>query len=196
MSSLAEILSTPHHRKKPTKPKSGYNMFYADQTKRVRKRLAALRLFEERVVQPGSSSDPMEIAATIGENVATFDCRHEIMNFNATVYIGGKWKSFSKEVKDLYELRGDAERKRYNADKTCWTALDNLTGSPSTISYIVDDSCILLTANGKTTGKKTMTCLPRPKASTIQSGLPDSGAFVHGIHEGNEKYRHLVICLI
>ena len=112
MSSLADILSQrfeiltqPHPGKKPTKPQSGYNMFYQAQARRVRKREAALRLFEKRAV---SSSDPMEIAAAIGENFAELDQSptKKSGGCHATKFIGGKWKSLSTEAKSRVAAQG------------------------------------------------------------------------------------------
>ena len=197
MGSLAESLSTRRHEKKPTKPASGYNMYYQAQTKRVRKREAALQLFEDRVILPGSSSDPMEIAAAIGENVAE---QSPTKKANATIFIGSKWKNLPKDVKDMYAIKSKAELERYHANKKVWTALDNVL-QPEVRPLA--DAGILETKktspkDDKNIAAPPLPALPLPALPTaaIQSGLPDNGAFTHGIHEGNEKYRHLMIFLV
>lgn len=195
MGSLAESLSTRRHKKKPTKPASGYNLYYQAQAKRVRKRETALQLFEDRVILPGSSSDPMEIAAAIGENIADLSPSKKT---NATQLIGGKWKNLPKKVKDMYAIQSKAELERYHANKKVWTALDKIL-QPEVCPLA--DAGILPTKktspkNGKNIPAPLALPLPALPTTAIQSGLPDNGAFTHGIHEGNEKYRHLMIFLI
>ena len=197
---LAERLSTRRHEKKPTKPASGYNFYYQDQAKRVRKREAALQLFEDRVILPGSSSDPMEIAAAIGDNIADLSPSKKT---NTTIFIGSKWKNLSKEVKDMYAIQSKAELERYHANKKVWTALDNIL-QPE-VRPLADAGILPTKKTSPKNGKNIaappalpLPALPLPALPTaaIQSGLPDNGAFTHGIHEGNEKYRHLMIFLI
>ena len=195
MNPLVESLSTRRHGKKPTKPASGYNLYYQAQTKRVRKREAALQLFEDRVILPGSSSDPMEIAAAIGENVAE---QSPTKKANATIFIGSKWKNLPKDAKDMYAIQSKAELERYHANKKVWTALDNIL-QPEVRPLA--DAGMLPTKktspkNGKNIAAPPALPLPALPTAAIQSGLPDNGAFTHGIHEGNEKYRHLMIFLI
>ena len=205
MSSLAEILSQrfenlpvtqPHLGKKPTKPPSGYNMFFQAQARRVRKREAALRLFEKRAAS--SSADPMEIAAAIGENFAELDQSptKKSGGRNATKFIAGRWKRLSKEVKDMYALRAVAEFELYHVDKQCWIAFESQL-QPEVRPLA--DSGLFSTETTKTK-QKNIGEVPPPWHPTVstQPGLPvpDSGAFAHGIHEGNEKYRHILIFLI
>ena len=197
MSSLAEIpsLPLPHSAKKPTKPASGYNIFYQAQTRRVRKREAALRLFEKRAI---SSSDPMEITAAIGESFAELDesPTKKSGGCHATKFIGGKWKRLSKEVKDMYALRAVAELELYHVDKRCWVAQESRL-QPE-VRPLADSG--LFSAETAKKKQKNIGGVPPPWHPTVstQPGLPvpDSGAFAHGIHEGNEKYRHILIFLI
>lgn len=165
--------------KRPTKPASGYNMYYQAQSKRVRQRDTALRLYRDRVILPGSSSDPMAIAAAIGENVDLSPTK----KVNATQLIGGKWKNLSKEGKDLYAIMSKAELERYHANKQCWIVLDRI---------LHPDGHEGTTPTTTPNAKGSAATRPQP----VQAGQPDNGAFTHGIHVGNEKYRHLMIFLI
>lgn len=199
MRSLAESLNTPRHVKKPTKPASGYNLYYQAQTKRVRKRETALQLFNARTfVLHCSSSTPMGIAAAIGENVADLSPTKKA---NSTQLIGGKWKSLSEKGKELYAIQSKAELERYHANKKLWVALDSILHQDGQ-----EGRTLMATLNGAAPPLPTASIQsgqphnfveapPRP-TTLIQSGQPDTGVFTRGIHEGNEKYRHLMIFLI
>ena len=197
MSSLVEIrsLPLPHSAKKPTKPASGYNIFYQAQTRRVRKREAALRLFEKRAI---SSSDPMEITAAIGESFAELDesPTKKSGGRNATKFIAGRWKRLSKEFKDMYALRAVAEIELYHVDKQCWIAFESRL-QPE-VRPLADSGLFSAATDGKKKQKNIGGVPPWHPTVSTQPGLPvpDSGAFAHGIHEGNEKYRHILIFLI
>lgn len=149
--------------------------------------------------RPESGGRPAAVRekGAIGENFAELDQSptKKSGGCHATKFIGGKWKSLSTEAKDMYALRAVAELELYHVDKRCWVAQESRL-QPE-VRPLADSG--LFSAETTKKKQKNIGGVPpwHPTVST-QPGLPvpDSGAFAHGIHEGNEKYRHILIFLI
>jgi len=92
---------------KPTKPASGYNIFYKGATLRARRREIAQRLYAERVLHhpPGSHPNPC----------------------NKTKLIGGQWKDLQAHARELFSIRSKDELEIYHVRKMLWLAEDRLS---------------------------------------------------------------------
>ena len=91
---------------KPTKPASGYNIFYQGATKRARKREEAQRIFNERIMRMSADAQP---GAT-----------------NKTKLIGGQWKTLQPHTRDLFAIRSKDELEMYHTSKTLWSVLERI----------------------------------------------------------------------
>lgn len=91
---------------KPTKPASGYNIFYRGATKRARRREDAQRLYNEKVMRMPSDAQP---GAT-----------------NKTKLIGGQWKTLQTHTRDLFAIRSKDELEMYHTSKALWSVLERI----------------------------------------------------------------------
>jgi len=101
-------------RKKPTKPPSGYNIFYACESKRTRGREKAEQAYFENVVQKSRSPSSSFVTQT---------------SRNKTKRIGGKWKALRPNSRELFAIRSKEELESYHVDKMLWDVLDRATTS-------------------------------------------------------------------
>jgi len=90
-------------QQKPTKPPSGYNIFYQTESKRARDREQARKLFLSR----SSFIKPEHTQAA-----------------NKTRFIGNKWKNLSQHSQELFLIRGKNELDIYQVNKSLWIASD------------------------------------------------------------------------
>ena len=91
---------------KPSKPSSGYNIFYQSESKRARDRERARKLY----LSCSSCNKP----------------EHE-KPANKTRFIGNKWKNLSQHEQDLFYIRGKNELDIYQVNKSLWTAADKMS---------------------------------------------------------------------
>ena len=100
--------------KKPTKPPSGYNIFYAGESKRTRGRERAELAYFHRVLQRQSTSgsDGSDPSAPTSKN--------------KTKFIGGKWKALRPHSRELFAIRSRDELEVYHVNKMLWGVLDRL----------------------------------------------------------------------
>ena len=96
----------PKRSTKPSKPPSGYNIFYQFESGRARNRERARKLYVSRSSQYNSKYG----------NAA-----------NITRLIGGKWKDMSPHTQSLFTVRGRNEFEIYNARKALWAANEHLS---------------------------------------------------------------------
>lgn len=122
---MSPIKKLPMER--PTKPASGYNIYYQSATRRARKREEALRLFNEKVMRMPPNAQPGLL--------------------NKTKFIGGQWKTLIPFTRELYDIRSKDELELYHTSKVLWAVLDRIL-EPATP---VEDQMI---ANAKQGGKK------------------------------------------
>ena len=92
--------------KKPTKPPSGYNIFYQNESKRARDRENARKFFLGR---------------------SSFVKAEHRQVANKTRFIGGKWKGMTQQSRELFVLRGKNELDLYNVNKVLWTVFDKVS---------------------------------------------------------------------
>ena len=91
---------------KPSKPPSGYNIFYQFESKRARNRERARKLYISRSSQYKSK---FGVAA------------------NKTRLIGGKWKDMSPHSQSVFIVRGKNELEVYIARKALWAANEHMS---------------------------------------------------------------------
>jgi hypothetical protein len=103
---VQEMTSKNRPQLKPTKPPSGYNIFYQSESKRARDRERARKLYLSR-----SSCNKPE---------------HE-QPANKTRFIGNKWKNLSQHEQELFYIRGKNELGIYQVNKSLWTAADKMS---------------------------------------------------------------------
>mmetsp|Transcript_23694 Transcript_23694/g.68175 ORF Transcript_23694/g.68175 Transcript_23694/m.68175 type:complete len:148 (+) Transcript_23694:322-765(+) len=93
--------------KKPTKPASGYNIFYKGATSRARNREKAERKYAEKILLTvQSDSSPA--------------------SSNKTKLIGGQWKGLQPHSRDLFSIRSKDELEVYHMSKALWGVLERL----------------------------------------------------------------------
>ena len=97
------MTSKNRSQQKPTKPPSGYNIFYQIESKRARDRERARKLFLNR----SSLIKPEHTQAA-----------------NKTRFIGNKWKTLSQHSQELFLIRGKNELDIYQVNKSLWIAFD------------------------------------------------------------------------
>lgn len=99
------MTSTKGASKKPTKPPSGYNIFYQNESKRARDRENARKIYVGR---------------------SSFVKAEHRQVANKTRFIGGKWKGMAKQSQELFLIRGKNEFDMYNVNKILWTTFDKV----------------------------------------------------------------------
>lgn len=100
--------------KKTTKPPSGYNIFYAGESKRTRGRERAELAYFHKVLrrQSASASDESDPSPPTSKN--------------KTKFIGGKWKALRPHSRELFAIRSRDELEVYHVNKMLWGVLDRL----------------------------------------------------------------------
>lgn len=104
--------------KRPTKPPSGYNIFYAGESKRTRGRERAELAYFHKVLQRKIDEDNDQATSAAAASPPT--------SKNKTKFIGGKWKALRPHSREVFAIRSRDELEVYHVNKMLWGVLDRL----------------------------------------------------------------------
>ena len=132
---------SPSLAKKPTKPPSGYNIFYACESKRTRCRERAEVAYFHKVLSRSAESTTDGLS------------QQQPKSKNKTKFIGGKWKHLRPHSRELFAIRSRDELEIYHVDKMLWGVLDRLLANAG-MSWDDDGTGAANGGGGGKNGKK------------------------------------------